>query len=104
MFNTDQLMALQHPKEHKYHIITSPWHRVRTKAQRTSLRRGAVCHGLHRSLLTALPHTKAASPQSSPLGDTCPPMMIIQQTLMATNLLSPEDLGTILQEEEAVRS
>lgn len=61
MFNTDQLMALQHPKEHKYHIITSPRRRLRTKAQRTSLRHGAVSQGLHRSLLPARPYTKATS-------------------------------------------
>lgn len=61
MFNTDQLVALQHPKEHKYHIITSPRRRLRTKAQRTSLRHGAVSQGLHRSLLPARPYTKATS-------------------------------------------
>lgn len=36
MFNTDQLTALQHPKEHKHHIIRSPRRRLRTKARRTA--------------------------------------------------------------------
>lgn len=32
MFNTDQLMALQHPKEQKHHIITSHWCRLRSQS------------------------------------------------------------------------
>lgn len=62
MFNTDQLAALQHPKEHKYHIIKSPRRRLRTKARRTALRKGDACHAPHRAVL----------------GDTCPPALIGQ--------------------------
>lgn len=36
MFNPDQLTALQHPKEHKHHVIRSPRRRLRTKAQSTA--------------------------------------------------------------------
>lgn len=90
MFNTDQLTALQHPKEHKYHIITSPRHRLRTKAQCTSLWLGAVCHGSRRSLLSA---QQSLCSRSSPLGDMCSPMMIIQQTLNGHELIQPGGPG-----------
>lgn len=94
MFNTDQLMALQHPKEHKCHIITSPRHRLRTKAQRTSLRLGAVCCGSRRSLLSA---QQSLFSRSSPLGDTWSPMMIIQQALNGHELIQPGGSGDYLR-------
>lgn len=84
MFNTDQLMALQHPKEHKYHIITSPQRGLRTKALCRSLWRGAVCHGSPRS------------PPTAPLGTKplkCPPAMAVQQTLNGHEFIQPGGPG-----------
>lgn len=92
MFNTDQLMALQHPKEHKYHIITSPQHRLRTKGQRASFRHSAVCQG---STEPSLPlcNTPKPLPSVSSLGGTCPPMMIVKQTLNGHELIQPGGPG-----------